>query len=99
MLPTTETFDKKILLSLPDDIIKEAQKEQFLALLAHYSGIIADGPSDLGHTTVMQHYIDTGNASLICQQARRIPFPQWETVRGLQDDILKKGIISPSKSP
>ena len=77
----------------------ETQKEQFLALLSHYSDVIADGPDDLGHTTVMQHLIDTGNASPICQQARRIPLPCRETVHKLLDEMLKKGIICPSKSP
>ena len=47
----------------------------------------------------MQHHIDTGNSPLIRQQPRRIPFPRRETVRKLLDEMLKKGIISPSKSP
>ena len=97
-LPTAETLEKEIMLSFPDDIT-ETQKEQFLALLSHYSEIIANGPDDLGHTTVMQHHIDTGNASPIRQQARRIPLPRRETVRKLLDEMLKKDIISPSKSP
>ena len=47
----------------------------------------------------MQHLIDTGNTSSICQQVRRIPLPRRETIRKLLDEMLKKGIISPSKSP
>ena len=32
---------------LPDDITPD-QKEKFLALIAHYSDILADGPDELG---------------------------------------------------
>ena len=43
---------------LPDDITPD-QKEKFLALMAHYCDILAD---NIGHTGVLQHHIDTGNA-------------------------------------
>ena len=89
---------KDIPLTLPDDVTA-AQKEQFLALLSHYSDIIAARPDELGRTTVMQHCIDTGNAAPIRQQARRVPLPRRETVHTLLNDMLEKGIISPSKSP
>ena len=85
-------------LTLPDDIAT-TQKEQFLALLSHYADIIAANPDDLGRTTVMQHSIDTGNATPIRQQARRVPLPRRETVRTLLNEMLEKGIITPSKSP
>ena len=84
-------------LTLPNDITT-AQKEQFLVLLSHYSDIITTSPDDLGHTTVMQHCIDTGNATPIRQQARRVPLPHRETVDTLLNDVLKKGIISPLES-
>jgi len=44
---------------LPDDITPD-QKEKFLALMAHYCDILAD---KIGHTGVLQHHIDTGNAT------------------------------------
>jgi len=95
---TTEQLDKGLTISLPEDI-SEAQKKQFLALLSQYSEIISSTSEDLGHTTVMQHHIETDNAPPMRQQPRRIPLPQRETVRKLLDEMLKKGIISPSKSP
>jgi len=54
-------------LTIPDNITA-AQKQQFLVLLSHYTDIIARRSDDLGHTTVMQHSIDTGNATPIRQQ-------------------------------
>ena len=95
---TMERPDKELSLSLPEDI-SESQKNQFLALLSQYSEIISSTSEDLGHTTVMQHHIDIGNSPPIRQQPRRIPLPRRETVRKLLDEMLKKGIISPSKSP
>ena len=47
----------------------------------------------------MQHHIDTGDAKPIRQQARRVPLPRRETVHTLLNEMLAKGIISPSKSP
>ena len=83
---------------LPDDITSD-QKEKFLALMAHYSDILADGPDKLGRTGVLQHHINTDNATPIRQQARRVPLPRRETVHNLLQDMLSKNIISPSQSP
>ena len=48
-LPST---DHGVLLHpIPHDIT-ESQKEQFLAMLSHYSCVIAQGPNDLGHNQV-----------------------------------------------
>ena len=46
----------------------------------------------------MQHHIDTNGAPPIRQQARRVPLPRWETVQTLLQEMLDKGIISPSKA-
>ena len=79
--------------------ITESQKEQFLALMSHYSYLIAKSFNDLGHTHVMQHHNDTGGAAPIRQKVRRVPLQCQETVQTLLKDMLDKGIISPSKSP
>ena len=67
--------------------------------MSEYSDVIAQGPDDLGRTKVLQHYIDTKDATPIRQPARRVPLPHRETVHNLLTDMLTKGIISPSKSP
>jgi len=83
---------------LLDDITPD-QKEKILALMAHYCDILADGPDKIGRTGVLQHHIDTGNATPIHQQARRVPLPKRETVHNLLQETLYKNIISPSQSP
>ena len=60
---------------LPSDLT-DKQKEHFFALMSEYSDAITQGPDDLGHTTVLQHHIDIKDATLIRQQARRVPLPR-----------------------
>jgi len=80
---------------LPSELT-EKQKEQFLALMSEYDGVIAQGP---GRTKVLQHHIDTKDATPIRQQVRSVPLPRRETVQKLLQEMLTKGIISSSKSP
>ena len=80
---------------LPKDIT-ETEKAQFIA---YYSDVIAVDPEDLGRTTILQHHIHTGTSPPIRQPVRRIPLPCRDTVHRLLEDMVTKGIISPSKSP
>ena len=99
MYKTTRDLELDMLLHpLPHDIT-ESQKEQFLALMSHYSCVIAKSSDDLGRTQVMQHHSDTDGAPPIRQPVRRVPLSRRETVQTLLQDMLDKGIISPSKSP
>ena len=62
---STTDLELDILLHpLPHDIT-ESQKEQFLALMSHYSCVIAKNSNDLDHNQVTQHHIDTDGAALI----------------------------------
>ena len=67
--------------------------------MSQYSDVIAQGSNDLGRTRLLQHHIDTKDATPIRQQARRVPLPRCETVQRLLQEMLTTGIISPSKSP
>ena len=44
------------------DHVSSIQREQLLQLLLEFSDIFAAHPNDLGHTNVVTHHIDTGNA-------------------------------------
>ena len=68
-----------------------------MALLELYADVIAIG--GLGRTGILRHSIDTGNASPIRQQVRRMSLPAKENVRELLKDMMEKKVISPSKSP
>ena len=75
------------------------QRKKVLALNSHYSDVLPTNGNDLGCTNVMNHQIDTGGAQPIHQQARRVPLPHREKVQELLQDMLQKGVMSPSKSP
>ena len=83
---------------LPSDI-SEDHKEKTLALLELYADVIASSDSTLGRTGILRHSIDTGNATPIRQQVRRMSPPAKEKVRELLKDMTEKKVISPSKSP
>ena len=83
---------------LPDDV-SQAEQEKFHALLSLYSDVIATNPEDLGHTQMLSHHINTGDAQPIRQATRRVPLPCQGKVQELLEDMLAKNIISPSKSP
>ena len=85
-------------LSLPEELT-EVQRDKFAALLSLYSDVVAINDKQLGRTDILSHKIDTGDATPIRQQARRVPLPQREKVKELLKDMMKKEVISPSKSP
>ena len=62
---------------LPKDINKD-HEEKILALLELYADIIAIGDNGLGRTDILRHNMDTGNASPIRQQVRRMSLPAKE---------------------
>ena len=85
-------------LSLPEELT-EVQRDKFVALLSQYSDVVATNNEELGRTSILSHKIDTGDATPIRQQARRVPLPHREKVQELLKDMMEKKVISPSKSP
>ncbi|GFV93471.1 retrovirus-related Pol polyprotein from transposon 412 [Trichonephila clavipes] len=55
--------------------------------------------SDIGHTTVTQHRIDTADHPPIKQHPRRLPFAKQEEVGTLLREMQENDIIEPSSSP
>ena len=51
----------------------EEEKAQLFALLFEYYTLFATGNDDLGHTSKVQHRVDTGDAPPIRQSVRRMP--------------------------
>ena len=68
---------------LPKDIEKD-HKEKMLALLE----LCRCYCYGLGRTGILRHNIDTGNASPICQQVRRMSLPAKEKVRELPKNMM-----------
>ena len=53
----------------------------------------------LGCTTLLQHTIDTSSASPILQRSRRLPIHIQADIQVMIEDMVRCGIIQPSRSP
>ena len=78
---------------------EQPEKQQLESLLEEFQDVISVGDNDLGHTDMVYHKIDTGDAQPVRQPARRLPFHQKEEVRQLLDDMLSRDIVEPSQGP
>ena len=74
------------------------QQQQLYKLLLHFHDVFATDQYDLGHTTVIQHQIDTGDLPPIRQCARRMPPVYHQEAKHLLQDMLSNDIIQPSIS-
>ena len=80
------------------DLLEPEQQERVLDLVLKYQGIFALPNGGLGHTTLVQHTVDTGNNRPIKQPTRRMPLPQREIADREVDKMLEKGYTEPSDS-
>ena len=80
------------------DGLDDGEREKLFLLLVEFANVFASDPEDFGRTEVTTHHIDTGDARPIRQHTRIPPFRREEAQKLLQD-MLKKRVISPSKSP
>ena len=85
--------------SRSDTDLDPNQQQQLYKLLLQFHDVFATDQHDLGHTTVIQHQIDTGNSPPIRQHARRMPPIHRQEAKQLLQDMLSNGIIQPSSSP
>ncbi|XP_023212687.1 uncharacterized protein LOC111615516 [Centruroides sculpturatus] len=80
--------------------IGKGKKQPLLKnLLYKYRHVFATQDYDLGYCQVVEHEINTGDASLIYQLPYRIPYAQREKINEIIDELLDHRIISHSKSP
>ena len=82
-----------------DSSLSGHHQDLLLALLMEYSDVFARSRDELGRTDVLQHEIITDGASPIRQEFRRLSPEKRAEMRMMLNDMLKKNIISPSKSP
>ena len=87
------------LLDNVSDRLDGGQRERILDLVLRYQHIFATPDGELGHTTLVDHTIDTGDSRPIKQPPRRMPPLQRELADREVDKMLEKGFIEPSDSP
>ena len=82
-----------------DSSLSGHHQDLLLALLMEYSDVFSRSRDELGRTDVLWHEIITDGASPIRQRFRRLSPEKRAEMRMMLNDMLKKNIISPSKSP
>ena len=88
-----------LLLDNVSDRLDGGQRERILDLVLRYQHIFSTPDAELGHTTLVDHTIDTGDSRPIKQCPRRMPPLQRELADREVDKMLEKGFIEPSDSP
>ena len=90
LLPAVETAQETL-----DSVELDKLKD----LVLENSDIFAAPGKPLGTTDVIEHAIDTGDASPIRQPMHRVAFAQWEVLDREIEKMLQEKVIEPSKSP
>lgn len=75
------------------------QKRQLRDLLNCFADIFAAKDKDCTHTNLVQHEIDTGEATPIRLRPRRLPFAKRAAAEKQIQEMLEAGVIEPSSSP
>ncbi|GFX40218.1 retrovirus-related Pol polyprotein from transposon 412 [Trichonephila clavipes] len=71
------------------------QKSSAERLFQEFEDVFSRNSSDIGHTTVTQHRIDTADHPPIKQHPRRLPFAKQEEVGTLLREMQENDIIEP----
>ena len=93
----TDNLVQKIDARLDTDL-SNAEKQQVKQVLGEFEELFSDTIL-IGQTNIAHHKIDTGDNPPIRQRARRMPYAFREESNKQIEDMLEKGIISPSTSP
>ena len=79
--------------------LTEEEKGKLRNLVIEFNDVFAKDPSELGHTNVVQHAIDTSTHPPIKQLPHRTPFSLRKKTEELIESMLKQGVITNSNSP
>ena len=75
-----------------------SQREELRLLLLENADLFSKSSDDLGHTDMVRHKIDIGDAVPIRQPPHRMPLAQKEEADQAVQDMSNQGLIEPSES-
>ena len=79
--------------------LTKEQEKKLGKLIERNQDIFSKDDYDIGHTTLIEHEIDTGDAKPVKQNAYRANPRNKVLIKKEVDEMLKRGIIEPSLSP
>ena len=82
--------------SAPSSSLDDRGRKLILNTFLKFSDVFEES---LGQTQVTSHRIDAGNATLVRQPLRRLPYAFREETKSQVHDMLEQGVIQPSNSP
>ena len=85
--------------SFPSQALSDSENKCLADFLGTNADLFATSSLDLGHTTIVQHHIDTGNAKPIKQSPYRVSRAQRAEIETHISNMLEQGIIEVSSSP
>ena len=80
------------MLDLSESDCSGKQLDTLKALLSHHTDIFEMDSSELGHSNVVQHVINTGDSTPITQHPYRTPIVQRERIAQLIKQMEEQGI-------
>lgn len=95
--PTLATDNEEVIV-LPEELTP-AQRQQVQLLVAKYADIMSRSDLDIGHTNLVEHVIDTGDARPIRQPLCRHPEVHQEKIDRQVQELLDHGLIEKAVSP
>ncbi len=68
-------------------------------MMKGFVDVISLDADNIGRTTLVQHQINTGDATPVRLSPRRLPFHQHGEVKQLLDNMLTHRVIEPAHGP
>ena len=79
--------------------LNPSDHEELRKCLIEFEDVFSRGETDIGHTDLVMHGIDTGNARPVKQRPRRHPVCNQQEIDRQIKDLKSRGLIEPSDSP
>ena len=86
-------------LDVDDSSLSHVERAQLRQVIGNYGDTFALDNFELGRTEICKHAINTGDSPPIRQLPRRAPFTLRQKMDEMVEEMLEKGVITPSKSP
>ena len=87
------------MLNLSESDCTSEQLDTLKTLLSQHADVFEMNSSELGHSNVIQHVINTGDSPAIKQHPYRTPIVQRDKIAQLIKEMEQHGIVKPSCSP